>query len=58
MEIAPGIRRLGTGLVNVYLIEEPGGITIVDAGLPGYWGDLSRSSRRWAARSRTSAPCC
>ena len=40
MEIAPGIRRLGTGRVNVYLIEEPGGITIVDAGLPGYWGDL------------------
>ena len=40
MEIAPGIRRLGTGKVNVYLIEESGGITIVDAGLPGYWGDL------------------
>ena len=40
MEIAPGIRRLGTGKVNVYLIEETGGITIVDAGLPGYWGDL------------------
>lgn len=40
MEIAPGIRRLGTGMVNVYLIEEAGGITIVDAGLPGYFGDL------------------
>jgi glyoxylase-like metal-dependent hydrolase (beta-lactamase superfamily II) len=40
VEIAPGIRRLGTGKVNVYLIEESGGITIVDAGLPGYWGDL------------------
>ena len=40
MEIAPGIRRLGTGIVNVYLIEETGSITIVDAGLPGYWGDL------------------
>ena len=23
MEIAPGIRRLGTGMVNVYLLEEP-----------------------------------
>jgi glyoxylase-like metal-dependent hydrolase (beta-lactamase superfamily II) len=42
MEIAPGIRRIGTGRVNVYLIEEPGGITIVDAGVPGYWGDLQR----------------
>ena len=40
MEIAPGIRRLGTGTVNVYLIEEAGAITIVDAGLPGYFGDL------------------
>lgn len=40
MEIAPGIRRLGTGMVNVYLIEEAGAITIVDAGLPGYFGDL------------------
>lgn len=27
-------------MVNVYLIEEAGAITIVDAGLPGYFGDL------------------
>ena len=27
-------------MVNVYLIEESGGITIVDAGMPGYFGDL------------------
>ncbi len=40
MEIAPGIRRIGTGIVNSYLVEEAGGITIIDAGLPGYWGDL------------------
>src|SRR5665811_710407 len=40
MEIAPGIRRLGKGLVNVYLLEEAGEITIVDAGAPGYWKDL------------------
>lgn len=26
MEIAPGIRRLGTGKVNVYLIEVAGGL--------------------------------
>ena len=38
MEIAPGIRRVGNGLVNVYLLEESGGVTIVDAGLPGYYG--------------------
>jgi glyoxylase-like metal-dependent hydrolase (beta-lactamase superfamily II) len=38
MEIALGIRRLGPGLVNAYLIEEAGAVTIVDAGLPGYYG--------------------
>ena len=41
MEIAPGIRRLGKGLVNVYLLEEAGEITIVDAGAPGQWKDLA-----------------
>jgi glyoxylase-like metal-dependent hydrolase (beta-lactamase superfamily II) len=40
VEIVPGIRRIGVGRVNAYLIEESTGITIVDAGLPGYWGDL------------------
>jgi glyoxylase-like metal-dependent hydrolase (beta-lactamase superfamily II) len=38
--IAPGIRRIGSSKVNVYLIEEAGSVTIVDAGLPGYWSDL------------------
>jgi len=40
MEIAPGIRRLGPGLVNAYLLEDGGAVTIVDAGAPGYWGAL------------------
>jgi glyoxylase-like metal-dependent hydrolase (beta-lactamase superfamily II) len=40
MQIAAGIHRLGTGMVNVYLIEEAGDVTIVDAGAPGYWKDL------------------
>lgn len=39
MEIAPGIRRIGDGLVNVYLLEEAGAVTIIDAGAPGYWKD-------------------
>ena len=42
MEIGPGIRRLGKGLVNSYLIEAGGEVTIVDAGAPSYWGDLPR----------------
>ena len=40
VEIAPGIRRLGKGLVNVYLLEEAGEVTIIDAGAPGYWKDV------------------
>jgi glyoxylase-like metal-dependent hydrolase (beta-lactamase superfamily II) len=40
VEIAPGIRRLGTGLVNVYLLEEADEVTIIDAGAPGYWKDV------------------
>ena len=37
MEIAAGIRRLDGGMVNVYLLEEAGEVTIVDAGAPGHW---------------------
>ncbi len=40
MEVAPGIRRIGPGLANVYLFEEAGAVTIVDAGMPGYWRAL------------------
>jgi glyoxylase-like metal-dependent hydrolase (beta-lactamase superfamily II) len=40
VEITKGIRRIGTGMVNVYLVEEAGSVTIVDAGLPGYWKHL------------------
>ncbi len=42
MQIAPHIHRLGNGLVNSYLLEESGEVTIVDCGLPGYWRDLPR----------------
>ncbi len=40
MEIAPGIRRLGNGLINAYLVDSGGEVTIVDAGAPSYFGDL------------------
>lgn len=40
MQLAPSIHRLGNGLVNAYLVEEAGLVTIIDAGLPGYWSDL------------------
>ena len=38
--IGNGVRRIGTGIVNVYLVEEAGEITIVDAGMPGMEREL------------------
>jgi glyoxylase-like metal-dependent hydrolase (beta-lactamase superfamily II) len=40
VRIADGIHRLGGGLVNAYLVADGGGVTIIDAGLPGYWSAL------------------
>ena len=40
MKLAPGIHRIGPGLINSYLLEESGEVTIIDAGAPGYWNDL------------------
>ena len=40
MKIAPGVHRIGSGMVNSYLVEEAGAVTIIDAGAPSYWGDL------------------
>ncbi|MFL5737589.1 MAG: MBL fold metallo-hydrolase [Actinomycetota bacterium] len=43
MEITPGIHRIGDeGLVNSYLVEDSGEITIVDAGLAGLYRELPR----------------
>jgi glyoxylase-like metal-dependent hydrolase (beta-lactamase superfamily II) len=40
MQLAPSLHRLGNGLINAYLVEDAGEVTIIDAGVPGYWGDL------------------
>jgi glyoxylase-like metal-dependent hydrolase (beta-lactamase superfamily II) len=40
VQLTPSIHRLGNGLVNAYLLEEAGLVTIIDAGVPGYWNDL------------------
>ena len=37
MKLAPSLHRIGSSLVNSYLVEESRAVTIVDAGLPGYW---------------------
>src|SRR2546422_294420 len=31
------IRRVGDEIVNSYLVAESGDVTIIDAGVPGYW---------------------
>jgi glyoxylase-like metal-dependent hydrolase (beta-lactamase superfamily II) len=40
VQIAPGLHRLGNGAVNAYLVADGADVTIVDAGLPGFWADL------------------
>jgi len=40
MKITDGVHRLGSGLVNVYLVDDGGEVTIIDAGMPGDWTDL------------------
>ena len=43
MQLAPSLHRLGSSsLVNSYLIEDAGAITVIDAGLRGHWKDLLR----------------
>lgn len=42
MEIAPGLHRIGNDLVAAYLVVATGGITVIDAGLPGHIRDLRR----------------
>ncbi len=51
MKIAPSIHRIGEkSIVNAYLIEEAGEVTIIDAGVPGYYDDFPREL---AAMGRT-----
>lgn len=40
MELAPSLHRIGSDMVNVYVIDDPGGITLIDAGIPGLWKEL------------------
>lgn len=42
MRLAPSLHRLGSDIVASYLIATPDGITLIDAGLPGMFADLTR----------------
>ena len=39
-EVGAGVHRLGSDRVNFYLVQDGGRVTVVDAGLSGYWGQL------------------
>jgi len=41
MQIAKGLHRIGSDIVNSYLVVSGDGVTIIDAGLPRYWGRLT-----------------
>lgn len=40
MQLAPSLHRIGSDMVNVYLIEDDRGLTLIDAGIPGQWKEL------------------
>jgi glyoxylase-like metal-dependent hydrolase (beta-lactamase superfamily II) len=39
-EVAPGIHRLGSEIVNFYVVEDGDALTVIDGGLPGFLGQL------------------
>lgn len=40
MKLAPSLHRVGNDLVASYLVEEAGGLTLIDAGIAGQWDGL------------------
>ncbi|HEX9040267.1 MAG TPA: MBL fold metallo-hydrolase [Trebonia sp.] len=46
MQIAKGLYRIGSDIVNSYLIVGTDGVTIIDAGLPRYWRHLNSELAR------------
>ena len=46
MQLAPSLHRVGRdSIINSYLVEEGGAVTIVDAGVSGLWGGLADELR-------------
>lgn len=54
MQLAPSLHRIGNDIVAAYLVDTPEGITVIDAGLPGHWRELTPNWRRCTARWTTS----
>ncbi|HVT70573.1 MAG TPA: MBL fold metallo-hydrolase [Trebonia sp.] len=45
MKIAEGLHRIGSDIVNSYLVVDGAGVTVIDAGLPRYWRLLAQELR-------------
>jgi glyoxylase-like metal-dependent hydrolase (beta-lactamase superfamily II) len=41
MKLAPGLHRVGSDLVNSYVVADGTELTLIDAGVPGQWRDLT-----------------
>lgn len=41
MQMAPRLHRVGSDLINCYLVEGSDGVTVIDAGLSGHWSELA-----------------
>lgn len=50
VEILPGVHRLGSEMVNWYLVEEGGRLTAVDGGVPGFAKTLESDLRALGRR--------
>jgi glyoxylase-like metal-dependent hydrolase (beta-lactamase superfamily II) len=46
MRLAPGLHYIGSDVVNSYLVEDAGGLTIIDAGLSGHWRELEQELKQ------------
>jgi glyoxylase-like metal-dependent hydrolase (beta-lactamase superfamily II) len=46
MQLAPALHHIGSNIVNCYLVDDAGQVTIVDAGLPGQWHELLQELTR------------
>jgi glyoxylase-like metal-dependent hydrolase (beta-lactamase superfamily II) len=40
VKLAPSLHRIGNDIIAAYLVEDDGGITVVDAGISGQWQEL------------------
>ena len=53
--IAEGLHRLGSDLINFYLVEDATGVTVVDAGVPAFYDTLDELPRRVRPHAGTTS---